>query len=182
MQVLGTLLPPLAAPTTAADGIPGTIAAAGHHPQRPAGDRDPRGHAQQAEVIKFAQMDGRRSRSLLLRSPDDFIDPITGQPLAAGPRRDHRRRSSRPSSTSTASSRRRSSRRSPPDQEVARSAARPSQTPGRRAHRTPVRRPSRFPIRSDPSQRTDHQGPTRARWPTRSVSSSSTTSRRPAIT
>ena len=35
--------------------------------------------AQQAEVIKFAQLDG--SISLVLRSPDDFIDPTTGDPL-----------------------------------------------------------------------------------------------------
>jgi pilus assembly protein CpaB len=34
---------------------------------------------QQAEVIKFAQLDG--SVSLVLRSPDDFIDPNTGEPL-----------------------------------------------------------------------------------------------------
>jgi pilus assembly protein CpaB len=35
--------------------------------------------AQQAEVIKFAQMDS--SITLALRSPDDFIDPLTGEPL-----------------------------------------------------------------------------------------------------
>ena len=32
---------------------------------------------QQAEVIKFSQMDA--SISLLLRSADDFIDPVTGE-------------------------------------------------------------------------------------------------------
>ena len=32
---------------------------------------------QQVEVIKFAQLDG--SISLVLRSPDDFIDPETGE-------------------------------------------------------------------------------------------------------
>jgi Flp pilus assembly protein CpaB len=36
---------------------------------------------QQAEVIKFAQLDG--SISLTLRSPDDFVDPTTGDPLPA---------------------------------------------------------------------------------------------------
>jgi Flp pilus assembly protein CpaB len=35
--------------------------------------------AQQAEVIKFAQIDA--SISLVLRSPEDFIDPITKQPI-----------------------------------------------------------------------------------------------------
>ena len=34
---------------------------------------------QQAEVIKFAQLDG--SISLVLRSADDFIDPVTGEAL-----------------------------------------------------------------------------------------------------
>jgi Flp pilus assembly protein CpaB len=34
---------------------------------------------QQSEVIKFAQLDG--SISLVLRSPDDFIDPATNQPI-----------------------------------------------------------------------------------------------------
>jgi hypothetical protein len=38
---------------------------------------------QQAEVIKFAQLDG--SISLVLRSPEDFIDPVTGDPVAALP-------------------------------------------------------------------------------------------------
>jgi len=32
-----------------------------------------------AEVIKYAQLDG--SISLVLRSPDDFIDPTTGEPI-----------------------------------------------------------------------------------------------------
>ncbi len=39
--------------------------------------------AQQAEVIKFAQLDG--SISLVLRSPEDFIDPATGLPYPNGP-------------------------------------------------------------------------------------------------
>lgn len=34
---------------------------------------------QQAEVIKFAQLDG--SISLVLRSPKDFVDPVTRQPI-----------------------------------------------------------------------------------------------------
>ena len=35
--------------------------------------------AQQAEIIKYAQLDG--SMSLVLRSADDFRDPVTGEPL-----------------------------------------------------------------------------------------------------
>ncbi len=35
--------------------------------------------AQQAEIIKYAELDG--SISLLLRSADDFRDPVTGEPL-----------------------------------------------------------------------------------------------------
>ena len=64
--------------------------------------------AQQAEVIKFAQMDG--NVTLVLRSPDDFIDP-NDQPIPPLPVPDARpASSSRPSSTRTASCRRRSSR------------------------------------------------------------------------
>ena len=38
---------------------------------------------QQVEVIKFAQLDG--SISLVLRSADDFLDPITGEPVVPVP-------------------------------------------------------------------------------------------------
>jgi len=72
MQVLGTLLPP---PDAAADpdasAEPGTAL------------NDQREIVilavtpQQVEVIKFAQLDG--SISLVLRSPEDFIDPVTGE-------------------------------------------------------------------------------------------------------
>jgi hypothetical protein len=39
--------------------------------------------AQQAEVIRYAQLQANPllTLSLILRSPDDFIDPATGQPL-----------------------------------------------------------------------------------------------------
>ena len=77
MQVLGTLLPPPTAPAAPAEGQ-AAAPAARHGPQRPAGDPHPRGHAQQAEVIKFAQVD--RHISLILRSADDFLDPTTGEP------------------------------------------------------------------------------------------------------
>ena len=74
MQVLGTLLP---APETAAD--PNASA-----PQEPGTALNDQREIvilavtpQQVEVIKFAQLDG--SISLVLRSPDDFIDPTTGE-------------------------------------------------------------------------------------------------------
>jgi pilus assembly protein CpaB len=83
MQVLGTLLPPPPATTqeqqqqqgqqqntqtgTALNGQQEIVALAVD--------------AQQAEVIKFAQMLNREDAiSLILRSPDDFIDPTTGKP------------------------------------------------------------------------------------------------------
>jgi pilus assembly protein CpaB len=77
MQVLGTLLPPppaqdpnapAASPGTALTGTQEIVALAVD--------------AQQAEVIKFAQLDG--SISLVLRSPKDFIDPATGKPFENG--------------------------------------------------------------------------------------------------
>ena len=82
MQVLGTLLPP---PTTTAtdqqqqgaqpSAQPGTALNGQQEIVALAVD------AQQAEVIKFAQMLNREDAiSLILRSPDDFIDPATGKP------------------------------------------------------------------------------------------------------
>lgn len=79
MQVLGTLLPPVAQPANAPQGSPGT---------GPTGPTALTGQqqivivavdAQQSEVIKYAQVEG--SISLVLRSPDDFRDPTTGLPL-----------------------------------------------------------------------------------------------------
>lgn len=75
MQVLGTLLPPAA--QTAATGD-GTDPAA--NPSQPGTALNGQQQivilavdAQQAEVIKFAQLDS--SITLVLRSPDDFLDP-----------------------------------------------------------------------------------------------------------
>ena len=71
MQVLGTLLPPPT--TTTAEGTPeqpGTALTGQQEIVALAVD------AQQAEVIKFAQMDGEIS--LILRSPDDFTRPAHG--------------------------------------------------------------------------------------------------------
>jgi Flp pilus assembly protein CpaB len=92
MQVLCRQLPPPARPRTASPRE-------ARRPQsddlahRPAGDRDPRGHPQQSEVVKFSQLDG--SISLVLRSGQDFpIDPATGVVIPP-PGRDHRARPSR---------------------------------------------------------------------------------------
>lgn len=79
LQVMGTLLPPAAPPANGTASAP---------PTTQGGPTTLNGQsqivvlavsAQQAEVLKFAQLDG--SISLALRSPDDFIDPATGQPL-----------------------------------------------------------------------------------------------------
>ena len=77
MQVLGTLLPP---PPAQAEGAPPADSTALNGQQQIvilAVD------TQQAEVIKFAQLDG--SITLVLRSPDDFIDPVTGEPITPVP-------------------------------------------------------------------------------------------------
>ena len=78
MQVLGTLLPPPpaaaqgAAPAAAPSGGPSTTLTGGQEMVIVAVD------AQQAEVLKFAQLDG--SISLALRSPVDFVD-ASGAPI-----------------------------------------------------------------------------------------------------
>jgi pilus assembly protein CpaB len=82
MQVLGTLLPP--PPETTDNQDPnaptdsgGTTLTGQQQIVILAVD------AQQAEIIKFAQLDG--SITLVLRSADDFLDPVTGEPLPDGP-------------------------------------------------------------------------------------------------
>ena len=81
MQVLGTLLPPPPATTQEGQqpgqGQAGT--ALNGQQEIVALSVD----AQQAEVIKFAQMDGEIT--LVLRSGDDFLDPTTGQPIDPPP-------------------------------------------------------------------------------------------------
>ncbi len=77
LQVLGTLLPP--APQQA-EGAPvegGTALTGQQQIVILAAD------AQQSEIIKFSQLDG--SISLVLRSPEDFIDPETNLPYPNGP-------------------------------------------------------------------------------------------------
>lgn len=77
MQVLGTLLPPppetTGEPEPSGSPTPGTALNGQQEIVILAVD------PQQAEVIKFAQLDG--SISLVLRSADDFIDPLTGEAL-----------------------------------------------------------------------------------------------------
>jgi Flp pilus assembly protein CpaB len=87
MQVMGTLLPP---PATTTEAAP---APSGSAPPSTGGSTALNGQqeivilavtAQQAEVLKFAQLDGAGSIanvSLALRSVGDFIDPVTGAPL-----------------------------------------------------------------------------------------------------
>ncbi len=77
MQVLGTLLPP-AAQTATTGGDTGT--GTGANPSQPGTALNGQQQivilavdAQQAEVIKFAQLDS--SITLVLRSPEDFSDP-----------------------------------------------------------------------------------------------------------
>ncbi len=83
MQVMGTLLPPVAATPQASPGTGGTTT-----PGTALTDAQQivvlSVTAQQAEVIRFAQISGTAplgAVSLVLRSTDDFIDPITNQPL-----------------------------------------------------------------------------------------------------
>ena len=87
MQVLGTLLPPPPAAAQAAPEASGAPAAQGATVL--SGQQEivilsvtP----QQSEVIKFSQIDG--NISLVLRSPEDFIDPVTKLPFENGPNPD----------------------------------------------------------------------------------------------
>jgi pilus assembly protein CpaB len=83
MQVLGTLLPP---PPAQAQGQEGQPPAEGESGTALTGQQEIVAlsvDAQQAEVIKFAQMDG--NISLILRAGDDFLDPETGLPIDPPP-------------------------------------------------------------------------------------------------
>jgi Flp pilus assembly protein CpaB len=91
MQVLGTLLPP-AEQTNNGGGDTGGDTGTGTDTggSQPATDLNGQEQIvilsvtpQQAEVIKFTQMDA--SISLLLRSADDFIDPVTGEAVTPLP-------------------------------------------------------------------------------------------------
>ncbi len=82
LQVMGTLLPPVAPPADTGTASPAPSGA----PSGPSTALNGQQEivvlavsAQQAEVLKFAQMDG--NVTLALRSPNDFIDPLTGAAL-----------------------------------------------------------------------------------------------------
>ena len=190
MQVLGTLLPPVAPPadTGSASRAPSGAPAAQHGPERPAGDRrswrsrpsKPRSSTSRRFAI------GRDHRSIL-RSPDDFIDPVTAPADPAGLDRDDRHHPQDPGRlVRRPAAGHRPAR--PPDRRprsrrhAVRTLRRPDDPrPARRARSDRGSRARRSPI--TPTHRiAAPQGPTRARWPTRSASSSSTTSPRPAIT
>jgi Flp pilus assembly protein CpaB len=83
MQVLGTLLPPAPPPPTTAEGQPVATAAPGTVLNEQQQLVILAVTAQQAEVIRYAQTMANPliTLSLVLRSPDDFIDPITGEPV-----------------------------------------------------------------------------------------------------
>jgi pilus assembly protein CpaB len=86
MQVVGTLLPPVAPAASAAPG-----AGAGAPTTTLSGQQEIVVLAvspQQEEVIRFSQLSGAPplgAISLVLRSADDFIDPATGQALTPAP-------------------------------------------------------------------------------------------------
>jgi pilus assembly protein CpaB len=84
MQVLGTLLPPPPAQAEGQEGQP----AQGETGTALTGQQEIVAlsvDAQQAEVIKFAQISGEGAISLILRSGEDFLDPATGQPIDPAP-------------------------------------------------------------------------------------------------
>lgn len=83
MQVLGTLLPPVPPPPAAAEGQPAATAAPGTVLNEQQEIVILSVTAQQAEVIRYAQQMANPllTLSLVLRSPDDFIDPETGEPV-----------------------------------------------------------------------------------------------------
>ena len=83
MQVLGTLLPPVAPPPTTAEGAP----AASAEPATVLNEQQQlvivAATAQQAEILRYGQTMANPliTWALVLRSPDDFIDPETGEPV-----------------------------------------------------------------------------------------------------
>jgi Flp pilus assembly protein CpaB len=83
MQVLGTLLPPVAPPPAAAEGQPVATAAPGTVLNEQQELVILAVTAQQAEVIRYGQTMANPllTLSLVLRSADDFIDPVTGEPV-----------------------------------------------------------------------------------------------------
>lgn len=84
MQVLGALLPPVAPPPVNADGTPAPTPEPGTVLNEQQEIVILSVSPQQAEVIRYAQfqVNPLLTLSLILRSPDDFIDPVTGEPVA----------------------------------------------------------------------------------------------------
>ncbi len=89
LQVLGTLLPP-AAQTTTTGGDTGTGTDTSGNPSQPGTALNGQQQivilavsAQDAEVIKFAELDS--SITLVLRSPKDFVDPVTNEAVTPLP-------------------------------------------------------------------------------------------------
>ncbi len=175
MQVLGTLLPPVAPPAAAASGAPSAAPGTALNPEQqeivilavtP----------QQAEVIRYMQVvsDPLVTVSLILRSPDDFLDPITHQPIT--PVIDE--------TTGIVLRQLITQYGVLPPTIVApvlageRSGGRSDTT----ALLTPSDRPSPSPVTAVPSSHHRDTRTSHHRWPIRSASSSSTTSPRPAIT
>ena len=85
LQVVGTLLPPVAPPPANSTATPAP-SGSGAPPSGPSTALNGQQEivilavsAQQSEVLKFVQMDG--NVTLALRSPNDFIDPTTGAPI-----------------------------------------------------------------------------------------------------
>jgi Flp pilus assembly protein CpaB len=83
LQVMGTLLPPVApAPDNGTPASPAPSGSTSGPSTALNGQQEIvvlAVSAQQSEVLKFAQLDG--NVTLALRSPNDFIDPTTGQPI-----------------------------------------------------------------------------------------------------
>jgi Flp pilus assembly protein CpaB len=89
LQVMGTLLPPPPATTETTAPTPAPSGAPSSAPGTTGGSSTALNGqqqivivavtAQQAEVLKFAQMDG--NVTLALRAAGDFVDPVTGAPL-----------------------------------------------------------------------------------------------------
>ena len=92
IQVVGTLLPPVEPTATTAPAASPAPGGTGTQPTTTLSGQQEivilAVSPQQEEIIRFTQLSGVAplgAVSLVLRSADDFIDPITGQPVIAPP-------------------------------------------------------------------------------------------------
>ena len=92
LQVVGTLLPPVEPTSTTAPAASPAPGGTGTQPSTTLSGQQEivilAVTPQQEEVIRFTQLSGAAplgAVSLVLRSADDFIDPLTGQPVVAPP-------------------------------------------------------------------------------------------------